>query len=195
MTDLARIRVPWSGVRGGAAVSTFYTAGAPADLAPFSGFFTSIKDLLPSSVVISFPNSGDIIDDVSGDLVGAWTTASEANVTCTNTGVYAAPAGAIEQWHTDVILDSHRLRGRTYLVPVCAAQLQNNGTLEDGLPAFIGGFADTLVSNLSGTLRVWHRPIKARTGPPAVEERAGNSAPVTSTLVPDKVAILRSRRD
>lgn len=191
-----RIRCVWTGFPGAPGISTFYSIDAPLDLTRLHGFFQNITGLLPSVVTISIPNSGDIIDEVTGNLLGGWSGGSAATSTGTATNVYAGPAGAAVTWQTGAVVDAHRVRGRTYLVPLDAGAFDSNGTLTSTAVATLQGAAGSL---LTGTFFVvWHRPRAARaaTGTlPALSAHPGSDVNITAATVADKVAILRSRRD
>jgi len=59
--------------------------------------------------------------------------------------------------------------------------------------------AAAFVTACSGKLLVWSRPQEAKTAiehpPHGIEERDGSSYPVIASSVPNKIVVLRSRRD
>jgi len=73
-------------------------------------------------------------------------------------------------------------------VPIRGDYFQAGGTIVDASLSSIRAEVATFLANTVDNFVVWHRP----TGPEAAD---GASALVTSAVIPDKVAILRSRRD
>lgn len=186
MAVIERIRCQWSGFTGSPGLTTFYTDDAINFLPLVRTFFDAIKTLLPSAVTVSFEAFGARINDNDGSLNGSWSAGSTpAPVTGTIAGSYAAPAGVLVNWNTNTVVNGRFLRGKTFLVP--SAALSSNGTVND---ANIVTLTAAAVALLAGTpdMLVWHRP---KTDPFV----AGSSAAVLNPSVPDKIVVLRSRRD
>jgi len=198
MTDLYRVRAVWSGFPGGPGVTTMYGLVGVPMVPNLRAFFLALASLFPVDVSILVGSNGDVIDDASGELTGAWTTTPVLPVVGTANTFYAAPAGAEVQWNTTTILDGHRLRGRTFLVPLAASAYQSDGTISPAAVTIIQNAANTFFGASSGDLVVWHRPVVARPADgsrPAVTARAGGHGLVTGTVAVDKTVVLRSRRD
>ena len=193
MANLHRIRVSWTGFPGAPGVSTFYSTDAPYTMGALYAMYSDYSLALPIDVTISFPTSGDIIDPLTGDLVGGWTGPSESDVVGSGTGPYAAPVGFMLAWETGSILDGHRLRGRTYMVPAIGSLFDGDGSISvTGLADLRVHIAAFLVAD-AGRLVVWHRPVKDRIT--HVITRAGGYTVVNGGTVPDEAVVLRSRRD
>jgi hypothetical protein len=97
-------------------------------------------------------------------------------------------------WMTNTIVPvgsssktSHRMRGRTFIVPVQPALYTNNGDLQASSVLGIKTAADALISGGAGHMVLWHRP--------ATGASDGVSGPVISSSVHTRIAVLRSRRD
>ncbi|HKZ21558.1 MAG TPA: hypothetical protein VJQ57_15815 [Acidimicrobiia bacterium] len=170
-------------------VSVLHWDGELADLeavkTAIRNFFAAIVTAIPNEVTITFP--GEVIerDPATGTLVDVHSGASPASVTGTNTGTWIGGAGAVVRWETGAILAGRRLRGRTFIVPLGASFFENNGTLLAAALTLLGNAASTLISDIAGTgsqLRVW-------------SATHGETRTVTSATVPDRSAILRTRRD
>ena len=192
-----RVRVIWTGFTGAPGVSTFYVDSGSTMAAAIGEFFTNVSGLLPNDVTIHVENSGDVIDETSGDLTGSWTASSVTDVTGTGGDYYAAPAGMIVDWFTGVVMDRKRLRGRTFLVPISNPQFAIGGGLVSACITGAQDAADALLA-ADGNLLIWHRPRAAMAADgsrPAVTARAGGYASVSSAHVPNLAAVLRSRRD
>lgn len=187
--QLARIVLQWSGapvVGGGVTVLHFAGDAGTPDPAAIKGAFQAIAAGMPSSVSITVPDSGDVIEDTTGELVNVWSSTGGGTFTGTNVGNVAAGVGACITWLTGGIINGKRLRGRTFIVPLSNNSYGTDGTLEPSMLANL----ETLASGLqaSGPLAVWHRPTSAGASD-------GNSYGVVSHRIRDKVAILTSRRD
>lgn len=199
MTVLTRHRVGWTGFPGGPGVSTFYGLGDGAAMTTFlHTFFLALASYIPNDVTIQVESSGDLIEDTTGELTGTWTADAADSINCLSSAVYAAPAGLGVTWTTDTVLDGHRLRGRTFIVPLEASAYQTDGTLDGTVRGAFIAAAETFVAGAVGDFVIWHRPrIAAAATPyhPAVTARAGGHGLVTASSVRDKAVVLRSRRD
>ena len=191
-----RIRCTWTGFPGAPGVSTFYSLAATADITTLHGFFQNIKPDLPADVTIEVPTSGDIIDETTGELTGGWSGGSGGTSTGEDSGTYPAPVGAAVTWETGVVMDAHRLRGRTFIVPLAGFSYGTDGTIDSAVLATLRGAAASL---LTGTqFVVWHRPRAARAADgsrKAITYRAGGYASWSGSSVKDEAVVLRSRRD
>lgn len=186
MVNIARSRVGWKNVLGTPGVSTFFSLDPVAFYPLVRDFFVDLEDYFPADLDWEFESEGDYIDPLNGDLTGGWTVTPLADVSATLTGGYSAPAGAVVHWNTGTILDSHKLRGRTYLVPIHGSQYGNDGQIASSTLSNLQAAADAFVTAAAANFVVWHRPN---------DEHVGGYSAVTSAKVSSKVAILRSRRD
>lgn len=198
MATLTRIRATWTGFSGGPGVSTFYSLGSISAVPDIRALFLGLATYLPTDVQIQVENVGDLINDVNGELTGAWSVDPVLPVNGTSPGPYAAPVGVMAKWTTATILDGHRVAGRTFIVPVEGGFFSPDGTPNtDDLNA-LRGVVSTYFAAAVGDLVVWHRPRVAKAATayhPAVTARAGGSGVVVACNVPDKAVVLRSRRD
>lgn len=185
MTTLGRLRVSWTGFTGAPGLSTFYAEDTGSGFcAAVLNFFTQIRGVLPNVVTITVPSEGDLINDASGALVGAWSDTGGGTTTGNGGTTYAGPVGAVVHWNTGAIINSRRLRGSTFIVPVASGFDDTDGTVSSGGLSTLRTQASNLVGAVA-TLRAWHRPGNT----------SGSSALITSASVPDKMVVLRSRRD
>lgn len=193
---LHRVVIAWSGAQiKGAAVTVLHFDGsnqtAPPSAGAIGGAFGPFMGNFPSGVTVTFPGAGDTIEDTTGELVGSWSTGANVQTTGGGVATAAAGVGACVTWTTGGIVTgasgrAHRLRGRTFLVPLSTASYQNDGTLADTTFTALQNFGTALMA--TGPLAIWHRPTtKGGTD--------GNSYAVLSSKARDKVAYLSSRRD
>lgn len=213
MVHIARVRAASNGWPGQPGLNTFYFTGqAAGELEDVNSgdaqlcvdrvraaFFAG-KLLWPSiwSVVVS-PDV-DVLDDATGELVDSFSVTPPASVAGTN-GAAFGPAAAMMllQLRTSTFSDGSRLQGRAFLGPSVPAA-DANGSPNAGIitPAVAFGVAllDEGVGDDNPALVVWRRPRAANPdATPPVDARAGSVGRVTSTGVPDRYAVLRSRRD
>lgn len=194
MTHLNRLVLAWSGpmVVGSAVTVLHYSASdnAAPPVAAVKAAFDARSLNFPAGLTVNIPNTGDVIDDTTGNLVGVWTATGGGNFTGANTGNTAAGVGACIGWTTGGIVQGkkgpRKLRGRTFLVPLALACYDGDGTLTATSLSQLQTMANDLQA--SGPLAVWHRPT-------TVGGSDGNSYGVVAARVRDKVAFLSSRRD
>ena len=187
MTTLARVRVAWTGNPvTGAGVSTFYTAGAGSVLAnALKTYFTAIKSSFPSGLVWTVDQAGETIDDNTGSLVGAWSGGPLGSVVASGVPEHAQGVGCRAVWLTDGFTNGRRVRGSTYLVPLCVNQYDPDGTILNAAVTAFDTAAGALLST-SGNDMV----VLSRIGGGS----SGTSHPIVSHALPDRVSWLRSRR-
>lgn len=198
-----RVRVTWSGFAGSPGVSTFYATDGALAVGPISTFFSTLSTAFPGAVNISTAASGDTIDPITGLISGSWSGGTPTPSVGTGASGFSAPAGASVRWLTAGIVAGHRVKGRTFLVPLTAAGYQDNGTLTTTLVAEIQSAANALVAALPTDLFVWSRPAAATpswtdvrgVSHPARAARVGSVYPITAAQAVDKAVVLRSRRD
>lgn len=190
MTTLSRIKVRLSNFLGAPGVCTFHCLD-PATWRPdLLDFWTAVGPLMPTGVVATIEAQGDLVDDATGDITGSWTEGSEVTKTgATGTG-YSGASGACVTWNTTAVVNSRRLRGRTFLVPLGGGQYDSLGSLADSFLTTARPAATALCTTSAGQMLVWARPFPPATG----ATRAGSSSAVVSATIRDQAAILRSRR-
>lgn len=186
---LNRVRVSWSGscIVGASCTTLYYDAsgGAVPNVASISTAFGSIYTSLPSSVTLTIPSSGDVIDSATGQLQSTWTAAGAQTVTGNDNGNVAAGVGACVTLDTGGVENGRRVRGRIFVVPLPVSSYDTTGTLNNALLGPLKGLGDKLIA--AGPLMIWHRPTTALPG-------TGGAFLVTGARVADRVSVLRSRR-
>lgn len=182
-TVLTRLVVRMDGWPGAPGFMTFYAADPIGFRDAVIAFIDVCAGLMPDNITFTVPNAGELINDGTGTMEGAWSEGSTYTRTGVQTGVWAAPVGAVVTWRTTTIVRGRRLRGRTFVVPLVGAAFEDNGTLSSTNLATLQSAANDLIADAD--LRVWSRPTASS---------PGTSANVTSATVPDIAAVLRSRR-
>jgi hypothetical protein len=185
---MKRIVCEWSGAPiTGLAVTVLHFEDAVTSPATNAlTFFTDVRSVLPSNVTVTVPESGDVIDPTNGQLIDVWgATGDGGAIAGSGLAISAAGVGACITWLTDGITAGHRVRGRTFLVPMTTDLYDADGTLHSLAVTALNAGAGNLVT---GGLSVWHRP----SGPGLSD---GSEHPANNWRVRDKVAYLSSRRD
>lgn len=159
---------------------------AADDLASRVGeFFEALDPVIPNDVVISFSSEVLNLDTSTGQLEGVLTVTPPGNVFGQNTASHAAPAGARIAWTTPAIVAGRRLRGATFIVPISSGAFDTDGTLTSGVQTTLNAAA--LDFRSTGVFTSVQPSVWSRTH--------GIQADITGHQVPDRVAVLRSRRD
>jgi hypothetical protein len=197
MTDLHRIRVHQTGFPGGPGVSTFYALDVATFLPSLKTLWDTLVNYQDNNVRAQVDNVGDIINDANGEITGAW--AGDAQSVCTGSRSQpVAPASGYQvRWNTNTILDGHRLRGRTFVVPMATDQYTDQGLLVAGAQAAIYAAALEFQIEQSSSFVIWHRPFPGRAATatkPAKPAHDGGHGLVTTVAVPARTVVLRSRR-
>jgi len=192
-----RLRVVWSGSGVvGPGLSTFYALDtSPGFPAAVRAFYEAVKSGFPTSVTITVPNGGDVIDASTGVLTGTWTDGTApAPVVGTGVGTYAAGVGAQVRWRTLGVVAGRRVVGSTFLVPQVGPIFDSDGTITPATRTVIQNAANAYVTAAPWGV-IWSRPYAGDTTPGHVRPaRAGSSHILSGATVPDRPSWLVSRR-
>ena len=202
MAEIGLVTATWSGISGGLGVTTL--AFARADDGPITAtdaqnavdnvraFMATSAAVVPGGVTITVSPVVEVYDDISGVIQSALSAATPpAAVSGAASGAWANGVGYRIDWNTSFVRRRKRTVGRTYIVPASSLAFATDGTLDNANRTTLQGAGTTLLSAMATdglALCVWCRP----TGPTAND---GASPAVLSATVPDKAAIVRSRRD
>lgn len=194
---MQRIRANITGWSGGPGVMTMYTTTTPAEdgttaaatAARLQAAVDAASGIFPDSITITGESFVDSLNPATGALVGSspvtpWTITGSAG-----TSNLAPPAVAVcVGWLTDTIVSGRRVRGRTFLSPVCLPLVQADGTPIATTATMVADFAAAWLddSDAAGPSVVWKRPVSGS---------GGSAAPITAYRYRDVFAVLRSRRD
>lgn len=191
--QLARVLVNWSGPSvKGLAVNVLHFAGdvGPPNPTAIQAAYAALAPVLGVGVSVRVANSGDVIEDTTGDIDSVWTgTVTTPTIGVGSADKVVAGAGMCVNWHTGGIVSgahgSYKLKGRTFLVPLNPSYFENDGTPSTNLLTAVDDFATALQS--SGPLAVWKRPH-------TVGGANGNSYGVIAHKIADRASFLTSRR-
>jgi hypothetical protein len=191
-----RYRYTWTGWLGQPGYTNFFalTDATPQQLADDSHqfFLTALGGggaitMLPENLKITGDAYVSELADDSGDEQVQLQVTIPPVVSGLGVSAYAAPSGACVTWNTNKFLSGRRVRGRTFLVPLSGLAYEPNGTLSD---VFLTNLRLAAVNYISSPTApcVWHRP----TTKGGVD---GAAFAIITSVVGDRSAVLRSRRD
>lgn len=191
---ITRITAQWSGFRGAPGYSNFFFGGEPSAPADAESAAQAVSDMfalfdtwLPTPVSVSILPTADVLDESTGNITSQVDITPPDVIEGGSTGTYSAASGAVINWNTSAYVNGRRVRGRTFLVPLTTSAYDSSGDLTSAVLTGIRNGAGYLTSGASlMPFVVWSRP-RAGAG--------GTAHPVVSATVPDKGAVLRSRRD
>jgi hypothetical protein len=158
-------------------------AGATSAAARMRTFFDAIKSFIPQGITIGFNETAQIFN-VQRELTGEVAYTVPATVTGGGIGNYAAPVGLVVNWITGSFFNGRKVRGRTFIVPASNTAFFSDGTLQSSTMSTVVTAAQALAA-----------------GTPNLGITSGNGVDtfalqnVTGASVPDRAAVLRSRRD
>lgn len=195
---IAKIVSTWTGIVGQPGYTVMYVRSTAANPSPIFTFFDSIKAYLPVSANVNVPNTGPLLDELTGKETGVWSQGLQQNVIGTGTSAYAPSQGAQVKWTTADWVNGRRVVGRTFLVPLMTGVYGTGGVIATATANAINAAATALISGFSGNFVVWARPLYkagANPGDPPVLERQGSLHTITTATTPTKPCTLNSRRD
>lgn len=193
MAQIWRVTATWTGGRIGTGFTNFFfntgasnQQGAADAMRTFLSSSYSAGGKLPNGCLITFPTVVDTIEATNGQLLSTTPITQPVQITGSDTGPYAAVAGACVTWRTGDFVGGKRVRGRTFLVPVGALGMQNNGTLDDNTVTAIVAAGTALVA-AAPEFVIWRRPT-------SVGAANGSTHLVAAATCSDRAAYLTSRR-
>lgn len=202
MPPIMRVKLRWSGFTGGPGYSNFFyrdrssgdpsvtTANDAATLVDNFGSF--LQSRIPIGVNLAVQGDVEVVEETTGQLEEILNiTPPAARQGTAPAAPYSAASGAVVTWRTAGVRNGRRVRGRTFCVPLASTSYDNDGTLS-------AAFLTAINTNLSGTAFLANTNsailgIYARPSAPGASDGAWFQ--VNGFSVPDKVAVLRSRRD
>lgn len=193
MAQIWRVTATWSGGKIGTGFTNFFfsTGASTAQLAAdaMRTFFSAVYSAggrLPAGVTISWPAVVDTLEATNGQLTSTTPITPPVALNGSDTGPYAAVAGACATWRTGDFVNGHRVRGRTFLVPMGSLGMQNDGTIDNGVVTSIGTAGAALIA-AAPEFVIWRRPSSAAAAD-------GSTHLAAAITVSDQAAFLSSRR-
>lgn len=211
MASIGRVKIEWSGFQGGPGLTvlhfgspdlaTFGQAEANDAVAKADALIQALKPYTPYQSAMKTMPDVEALDVATGALQSVYNTTPAAATVSTGTlgTKFTAASGAVITWKTNTVKNRRRMRGRSFLVPLSINIVEQNGTLDPTFTAALNTAATALRATGSVTrLQVYARPVKDFTIPGtdvSYTFNGGKAGEVIGHVIPDKVAVLRSRRD
>jgi len=168
VADLHEVPVRWTLENSPGGTNYLYFKQGTANIAflraSIATMLTAVNDRLDSLTTWTVGTSGDIVDDVTGTLTGAWSEATARTGTGSVSGQPVQNTSQILlQWHTGIIVNGRRLRGRTY-IPGASSGASDAGQVAAATVADFVAAQATFISDCATQFAVWHRPINGAGG-------------------------------
>jgi hypothetical protein len=162
------------------------SAGANAAAAASRALISSIAAYTPSVMTYTCQSGCQGFED-DGTLTGEVpVTSLPAAVNGSSAGGYTGGAGAVVYWLTAAFNGGHKIRGRTYFVPLGGGAYQADGTLQSTVVTALQTAATTFVGTTPKPV-VWSQKLDQA-------DRVDKVVDVLSAQVKDRSAFLRTRR-
>ena len=189
---LDKVPVTMTGSTGGTGYMTFYGPLFSGNMAQLRTFIIALQPYITNDITFNFPTTGYVIDDADGVAKGVWTAGAQGTIQGSDAGGYSLASGGVVNWLTGQLNSrGHKIKGRTFIVPIGASHYGSDGAIAAGVATIIQTAANNLIAQTGQALYVFARPGKTAAG----VSYAGTSAKVTSAQFKGKVAVLKSRRD
>jgi hypothetical protein len=184
--------IRWTGYTGSPGYTTLHASvtddtSAAAFMTWLKGWADAgLRAWVPNSVTITVLGEVKILNSATGVMEDSYGTTPASYVGSASGGLGAGPAGGCITWKTNTLNAlGHKIRGRTFAVPLAAMYFDTDGTLTSAGLTTLGNAANARVTESPFPI-VWHRPV---------DGAGGIIAPIASYSITDKAAVLRSRRD
>ncbi len=143
--------------------------------------------LFATSVTYNVSGLVDEIDEATGQITGQQSVTARTQIGAGAGNLGPIVVGLVAQYNTDDFVNGRRIRGRSFLNPIRSAYTINSAPQATEL-ALAQAFASKMDDPGATTVRfgVYTRPKGAQ---------AGAWHDVTTTNIPQKWTVLRSRRD
>lgn len=199
--SLVRVQTVWTGVAGSPYYTNLYCIGplstnngnSLADA--WRAFLVSLQSSMASGMTATIDPELLEFNEADGVVTGAGNTI-QSPVAMTGLGDQLPHnVQLLIQWTTNGIVHNRRVKGRTFLPGMLEA---NNSPVGVPLPAVdtpVQTAINTLLSTMSGRMRVWSRPLDSEHSSPSNPARPGSAHAILSGDVAAYWATLRSRRD
>jgi hypothetical protein len=197
--ELGRVHVVLTGFTGapglmyfhwqGSTPGVFSTADATAAVAAVRTFLNANVTAFGAGVTLQVQSPVDVINWITGALVRIEAATGVTQVVGTGTGNVLIAEGPLIQWITQTVLNRRLLRGRTFMTPAATGAIGGTGAVAAGIITTMVAAGNALIGTASVQYSCWHRPKPFKTG------NNGTVAAIVACTVPQKVAVLRSRRD
>jgi hypothetical protein len=153
-------------------------------------FWLALKPKIGGTAAWTVQGAIDLILDSDGSLVGSLSATSRSDVGLDGGSPLPAQTQGLVAWSTATIVDSHRLRGHTYVPAPSTSSIASGAPTAAYITAMNSAATAALVTGTFNLL-IWHRPKFDSAG---TLIRAGSSGLATGGAGKGSWSVLRSRR-
>lgn len=143
---------------------------------------------MPTGSSITIDSAAAVYDDAGSQTGEVTLSVVPAGITGVSGAVYAGGSGAVINWTTGAFHLGRKVRGRTFAVPLTSIAFSADGTLAGAAQTALATAAVTFAGSSPTPVIFSQKP-----------NGAGGVSSLTSVVsdatVPDRSAVLRSRRD
>lgn len=201
MTAMFRVTTVTTGYSGAPGYTNLFfihsdppSTGAQAAVTNVRAFWEAVAASFCQGWNYAIQSDVAVVEDTDGSISSFISTTPGTQSIFGNAGGYSAPSGLAIDWLTNGVVNNGHVQGRSFMVPLTGAAYQADGTLNSSEVTKFTNAGNALRTASGPTFCIWSRPFTPSVAHPGVA-RAGSSWPVTAVRVPDKAAVLRSRRD
>jgi len=168
MAEIYRVNTRWTGVAVGGGVTVMHfqvgvpggtTTEAQACVDAVRDFWTTLAPRISASGSWVVDGSVDLLNPATGTLTGNRGVTSRSGLGSGSGDFLPLQVQGMVRWDTSVVLDGHRLRGRTYIPGPTEADNGVGGVPIGTYTSGLNTAAATLVGLTTAELQIWHRPI------------------------------------
>lgn len=202
--NILRARAEWAGFTGAPGFTVMHFRGAggsggagsdPTETTALDAvnrirvFFAAFSEFLPDDVTINLDPVVDVLESTTGELQDSYNVEQPGPIRGGAAFSYSASSGAVVNWRTGQVRNGRRIRGRSFIVPLCSNAYSTTGQLNPESRTAI----QTAAAVLAGPDPDSQLGVYARISASGASD--GVWAPCTASSVPALLAVLRSRRD
>ena len=192
MATVGQTQLKWTGYTGSPGYTTLHAsvtdaASAATYLAALKTWVNAaLRAWVPSAVTITVLGEVKILNSATGVMEDSYGGAPQSYVGSATGGLGPGPVGGCITWKTNTLnARGHKIRGRTFAVPMAATYFDTDGTLTSAGLTTLSNAAISYLTDVPFPI-VWHRPVGGA---------GGIIAPIVSSAITDQAAVLRSRRN
>lgn len=201
MAALLRATVVQTGYPGSPGYTSLYavhtdppSTAAAALVSAVGVLFNAISAQMCTGFTWTINSDVAVVEDTDGSIDSFISTTPPTQSVFAPSALYAGASGAVVDWLTNTVVNSRKVMGRTFFVPLGGNAYESNGTLTSAARTVFLNATEAYRTTPGIIPAVWSRPYTAVPGKPR-PTTPGSTAPITARRVPDMAAVLRSRRD
>lgn len=162
------------------------TAEVNAAAAASRALLAATASMMPSAVSYNCQSTAQVFSDAGVLQSEVGVGVLPATINGSGGTTYPGGVGGVIYWNTGAVNGGHKVRGRTYLVPLANAAFAGDGTLATALVSSLQTAVNTFVG--SGTSPCVNTRALGKPG------RVNGTIQILSGTVKDRTAFLRTRR-